>query len=325
MSDEWNKGYFSTGPQHSHDARLGQFARQQEQQRERDAAARAARERDQRSQDQMIRDALWTASRPAGTDADRIFSRQSRRGGGGAGLVIAAGVLLFVLVADWNGIRSTLIRAVPAQHRPPPGAVPAAGEPLNPAVASVAERATAGPAMPPMDRFALRRLELVHGDTLDLLVSWQLPDGARRAATMDASIVTRDLARHRTPLLERWSVFPGDSTIPLALPAGLLPGKYELETVWTLGGEARELRTQFTVLERPIASSAGTPSPLPLPPVPAHTEVATVATSAPLAPESNPAPPIEQAPAPERAPPAALGTPPFRPRSPANDQLYTGG
>jgi hypothetical protein len=48
-SDEWNKGYFSYGPHHSHDARQGAWAREQERVREaqaREERARAARDRE---------------------------------------------------------------------------------------------------------------------------------------------------------------------------------------------------------------------------------------------------------------------------------------
>ena len=91
MSDEWNKGSSSTGPQRSDEVQQGPFARQQALRQEREAAARAARERDQRLQDQMIRDAIWTASQSAGTDTSRIFGPpSSRRRGGGAVLAIAA-------------------------------------------------------------------------------------------------------------------------------------------------------------------------------------------------------------------------------------------
>ena len=334
MSDEWNKGYFSTGPQHSHEARQGQFARQQEQQREREAAARAAREREQRFQDQMIREAIWSASRPAGIDEGRIFGGSSRRGTSSkAQFATAALVVLFVFFG-WNGSGTMPTRAVPVQHQPPPPAVNSQAEPvpvdalnaLNASPASVADRSASAPPMPAIDRFALRKAELATGDNLDLVVSWQLPDGARRAAAMDAFIVTRDAARQRTPLLERWSVFPGESTLPLALPAGILPGKYELETVWTLGGEAREMRTHFTLLERPVTSSVGTPVGLPPTQAPAHAAVATLAPSPPPVAEPPPTPPAEQAPA-AREPvlPVTGASPPARARTPANDSLYTGG
>jgi hypothetical protein len=335
MNDEWNRGYFSTGPQRSHEARQGQFARQQELRQERDAAARAARERDQRMQDQMIRDAIWTASQPAGTDTSRIFSaRSSGRRGGMAGLAVVALVLLFVWFGTGKESLTMRLQAVPAQSRPPPavanpGAAPAPAPegPLTVLTASVADRSTAAPPMPPMDRFALRRLELVHGDDLDLVVSWQLPDGTRRAAAMDAFIVTRDTARRRTALLERWSVFPGESTIPLALPPGIPPGKYDLETVWTLGGEAREMRTGFTLLERPVVAVAGsTPATPPARPAPGRgPEEETPATAPPPPREAPPAPASEQAIAPDRPPATTAGSSPVRPRTPANDQLYLGG
>lgn len=221
------------------------------------------------------------------------------------------------------------IRTVmPAQHRPPPAEggpreEPAKGDSLNAPVASVTDRPTTGPSMPPIDRFALRRIDLVHGDNLELAVAWQAPDGVRRAAAMSAFVVTRDAARRRTPILEGWAVFPGESTIPLALPPGILSGKYELETVWTLGGEAREARTHFTLAERSVASNAGTsPSLQTLTTSPA---VVSVATSMVPVMEPIPTPPTAQAPAPPVTPPAALGPPVARPRAPAIDQLYTGG
>ncbi len=334
MNDEWNKGHFLIGPQRSPEARQGQFAREQEHRRE-GAAAQTARERDQRFQDQMIREAIWSASRPAGIDEGRIFSgpsrSKSRRGASGkAGLAIAALVVLFVFFSV-NGDRTTATRAVPTQHgRAPPTANPQS-EPtpvdaLNAPATPVAARWLAAPPMPPLDRFALRRLELVQGDNLDLVVAWQLPDGARRAAAMDAFLVTRDAARQRTPLLERWSVFPGESTIPLALPSGLLPGKYELETIWTLGGEAREVRTPFTLVQHAVVSGVGsialTPSS---PPASAQAAVATHVSPTPAAIEPTPTPAAELPPSAERVPPAPPLPPAVRPRTPANDQLYTGG
>jgi hypothetical protein len=46
-SDEFNKGYFSAGPQHSHDARMGQFARMEEERRSRESeAARLAKQQE---------------------------------------------------------------------------------------------------------------------------------------------------------------------------------------------------------------------------------------------------------------------------------------
>ena len=348
MSDEWNKGSSSTGPQRSDEVQQGPFARQQALRQEREAAARAARERDQRLQDQMIRDAIWTASQPAGTDTSRIFGPpSSRRRGGGAVLAIAALVLLFVIFGSRNEIQTLANLAMAAQQRlqpsvtsprgepaPMPVPTPTPNSPLTTQTASVADRSAAAPPMPPMERFALRRFELVSGDALALVVSWQMPEGTRRAAAMDAFIVSRDAARHRTPLLERWSVFPGESSIPLALPAGIPPGKYELETVWTLGGEAREMRTQFTLLERRGVSGAGSVAVLPLvsapapapAPAPAHDAAATLVTATPPAKEPTSAPATEQANDPVRPLPTTLGSPPGRPRiSPAGDQLYTGG
>ena len=50
-SDEWNKGYFSCGPQHSYDAQQGAWARQQDE-------AREARAREERAQAERDRDML---------------------------------------------------------------------------------------------------------------------------------------------------------------------------------------------------------------------------------------------------------------------------
>ena len=335
MNDEWNMGYFSTGPQRSHDTRQGQLARQQDQRRERAVADQAAR--DQRFQDQMIREAIWSASRPAGTDADRIFGGRSRRGtgAGGWGLAVVSLVLLYVFFGPGNEARTTLARFLPTQQQEPLHAATAVAAPrpvepssardtLNSPGAAAGNGSVAAPA-PTVDRFALRKVELMRGDDLDLRVAWQSPDGVRRAATMDAFIVTRDASRQRTRLLERWPVFPGEATIPLALPAGIAPGKYELETVWTLGAETLERRAQFTLVERVAASTVGSSPPLPITPAPTHAEAAPLPTSAPRVIEPDPAPSAEPAVAADRPPPSTLASPPARPRPPANDQLYTGG
>jgi hypothetical protein len=342
MNDEWNKGYFSTGPQRSDDARQGQFARQLEQQRERGAASQAARERDQRFQDQMIREAIWSASRPAGTDADRIFGGRSRRGtsAAGWGLAVVSLALLYTFFGAADEARTMLAGLLPTQREPLPAAAvvaaprpvepPSARDALNSPGAAPADGAATAPA-PTVDRFALRKVELVRGDDLDLLIAWRSPDGVRRAATMDAFIVTRDAARQRIRLLERWSVFPGEATIPLALPAGIAPGKYELETVWTLGGGALERRAQFTLVERVAASTVGSSPPLPKSPAPTYAEAAPLPTAAPRviepdpAPHAAPAPPAETSVAADRPPPTTLASPPARPRPPANEPLYTGG
>ena len=42
MSDEFNKGYFSTGPQHTYEAQQGQWARREDERRAREAAERAS-------------------------------------------------------------------------------------------------------------------------------------------------------------------------------------------------------------------------------------------------------------------------------------------
>ena len=130
MSDEWNKGSSSTGPQRSDEVQQGPFARQQALRQEREAAARAARERDQRLQDQMIRDAIWTASQSAGTDTSRIFGPpSSRKRGGGAVLAIATLVLLFVIFGSRNEIQTLANLAMAAQQRLQPSVTSPRGEP----------------------------------------------------------------------------------------------------------------------------------------------------------------------------------------------------
>lgn len=60
MSDEFNKGYFSTGPQHTYEAQQGQWARLEDERRAREAAERAERERQERSNEQWLRAASAT-------------------------------------------------------------------------------------------------------------------------------------------------------------------------------------------------------------------------------------------------------------------------
>ena len=56
MSNEWNKGYFSSGPQQSHQAQEGQWARERDD-RAKEAAAQAARAQEQQHNDAMLRHA----------------------------------------------------------------------------------------------------------------------------------------------------------------------------------------------------------------------------------------------------------------------------
>ncbi len=60
MSDEFNKGYFSTGPQHTYEAQQGQWARREDERRAREAAERAERERQERANEQWLRAASAT-------------------------------------------------------------------------------------------------------------------------------------------------------------------------------------------------------------------------------------------------------------------------
>lgn len=76
MSDEFNKGYFSTGPQRSYEAQQGQWKRLEDERREREAAARAERERQERSNERLLRAA--SAPRQPGASLPRIGSNGAR-------------------------------------------------------------------------------------------------------------------------------------------------------------------------------------------------------------------------------------------------------
>lgn len=81
MSDEFNKGYFSTGPQRSYEAQQGQWKRLEDERREREAAARTERERQERSNEQLLRAA--SAPRQPGASLPLIGSNGARARAGG--------------------------------------------------------------------------------------------------------------------------------------------------------------------------------------------------------------------------------------------------
>lgn len=80
MSDEFNKGYFSTGPQRSYEAQQGQWKRLEDERREREGSARAERERQERSNDQWLRAAYGQP----GASLPRIGSNGARARAGGS-------------------------------------------------------------------------------------------------------------------------------------------------------------------------------------------------------------------------------------------------
>lgn len=315
-------------------------------------AGRMSREADPQRQDQVFRDAIRTASQPVQLDSGRLFGRRPRRAGLGVGLsVVALAAAVIVIGGDkWPmaGLDGSLmsLRILPqaAPSSPPtPAPAPAPNDAPRAPDTHAAERAvTASAAVPVFERFGLRRPDLKPGDELELLISWQPSDGVRRAGVMNAYLAPRDAGQGRTSLLEGWAVFPGESSIPLALPTHLAPGKYELETVWTLGGEARAERILFTVADRPIAAAveSAVPSPAPHAPSLRPESIASrfepTVAPAPEAPSLPPPPAPAPAPAPvmvSTATPTTTATTPTkapeaappRPRVQAAEQLYTGG
>lgn len=336
MTDKSNKGNRWTAPPRTHEVGRGQFAREQDRGRERTASARATSDRDQRLRDQMLREAIRTASSPSLEPAGRFAGPAVRRAGGGVWALGALVLIVVYLVARHGADVLPAKRwswpapATPSAHVDPASVAGAAATSVlaadvpKPAAASfTATAATAAAAVPVFERFGLRRFELMPGDALELVVAWQPSDGIRRPGRMDAFVVTRDAARHRTPVIQGWAVFPGASIVPLALPPGIAPGKYELETVWTVGGEAREERANFTLADRSAALPMAVRAPQP-----SQTALIAAAPGAPAAdPPSTLEPPAAPAPA---APLAVLApaapAPALRPpRAMASDPLYTGG
>jgi len=317
-------------------------------------ASRISREPDPYLQDQVFRDALRTASQPVQIDSGRLFGRRPRRAGLGVGLSVVALAAAVIAVGGgkWptdglDGLDGLLMslrtrpQAAPAAQPTPATASSEIPRAARAPDAHAAERVvTTSAAVPVFERFGLRRPDLKPGDNLELVISWQPSDGIRRAGVMTAYLAPRDAGQGRTALVEGWAVFPGESSIPLALPPHISPGKYELETVWTLGGEARAERTLFTVAERPTAPSTESAALNPTQhalsqrpePVAARFEPtpapALEAPALPPPPAAVPAPvmvstvtPTTSATTPSKTPEVA----PPRPRVQAAEQLYTGG
>lgn len=351
MNHELNKQFFPTRPAGGPGFAPGAQARGPAPGLASKPAGRISREPDPHLQDQVFRDALRTASQPVQLDSGRLFGRRPRRAGLGVGLsvvALAAAVIAFG-GGKWpkDGLEGldgmlislrTLPQAAPATQ-PTPAPAPAPVETRRaPAPHAAVAVVTASAAVPVFERLGLRRPDLKPGDNLELVVSWQPSDGIRRAGVMTAYLAPRDAGQGRTALVEGWAVFPGESSIPLALPPHISPGKYELETVWTLGGEARAERTLFTVAERQTAPSAVAAALNPSQHAPSQ-RPETVATRF----EPTPSPASETSalpPAPAPAPvmvstvtPTTTATPPSktpeapppRPRVQATEQLYTGG
>lgn len=103
MSDEYNKGYFSTGPQRSYQAQQGQADRRERDRQAQESMDRAAREQQARDQEQRVRTAGRDQTPTAQTTLDG-----HRTGSHGSGLATLqgcakgfalAGAVLFVLYA----------------------------------------------------------------------------------------------------------------------------------------------------------------------------------------------------------------------------------
>jgi hypothetical protein len=337
MSGEWNKGPFSTGPQRTQATGPGRVAHDRGRTRQHEWGAQATSDRDQRFRDQMLREAIRTASGPSLEPAGRFAGGGGRKGIGGIWALGALGLIVIYLLVRHGAAAlpamswPRLAPAAPSAHAGP-APVAGAAAPSLPSVSAAdapkpavtaAVVATPTTAVPVFERFGLRRLELSPGDALELVVAWQPSDGIRRPGRMDAFVVTRDAARRRIAVVQGWAVFPGATSVPLALPAGIAPGKYELETVWTVGGEAREERTNFTLADRgtaaPVAARATQPAQPALVAAVADAPVAEPApTREPTPPSAHvvvPILPLAEAPAPTPRPSRAM----------ASDPLYTGG
>ncbi|CAI10655.1 hypothetical protein p2A261 (plasmid) [Aromatoleum aromaticum EbN1] len=83
MSDEFNKGYFSTGAQHTYEAKMGRWARLEEERRAEEAARRQSEREGQEHLEKQLKYAA-SLTRPAPGSASYGPSAVAAAGSGGA-------------------------------------------------------------------------------------------------------------------------------------------------------------------------------------------------------------------------------------------------
>ena len=113
MSNEWNKGYFSSGPQQSHQAQEGQWARERDD-RAKEAAQAARVQEQQRHNDAMLRHAhALNTSTSSGGNSSASYSGSASpatllgciKGVATVGAIVMLAYAAFELgVAGWSAL-----------------------------------------------------------------------------------------------------------------------------------------------------------------------------------------------------------------------------